>query len=368
MDEKFYVLNQNFESIAKVTGFKSIMWVDRYNEPGEFEVYLPINKETFDNFKGDNYLWYSGSEHLMIIEDLEVNTDIAEYPILIAKGRSLESILDRRILLYDTVFKENLEDDIRQILDVTLMSHADPDRVISNFIFEYSYDNRINPLIYNAEFNKGDNLKDAVEKAVKGKKLGYKITLNENHQFVFRLYIGEDRSYDQDKNPWTIFSPRFNNLKTFKIQHEGGSNFRNVVYTYGEEYQGNPPQELIVGTTTGLLRREIYNNASSIAHVVKEESETKILTADEYTAQLKDSADKLQKEHIIKETAECEVDYKLNFKYGRDYNVGDIVQVENEYGQQIKMRVSEFITSISESGIELYPTFKNIAEEEEEEN
>lgn len=366
MDEKFYVLNRDFESIAKITNFKSIMWIDRYNEPGEFEVYLPINEKSFEYFKGDNYLWYSGSDKLMIIEDLEVNTNREEYPILIAKGRSLESIIDRRILLYDTVFKDNLEDDIRQILDVTLMSNADYERVIDNFIFEYSHDERISSLTSDYEFDKGDNLRDVIEKMLNGKKLGYKITLNENNQFVFRVIIGEDRSFDQDSNPWVIFSPKYNNLKTSKFKHEGGSNFRNVIYTYGEEYNDNPPQELIVGTTTGLLRRELYNDASSINHEVDENGTKKTLTPDEYTAQLKQSADDLQKDHIIKETAECEIDHKVNFEYGKDYFIGDIVQVQNEYGQEIKMRVTEFITSISDAGIELYPTLKNIAEEDEE--
>lgn len=366
MDEKFFVLNQKFESIAKITDFISIMWVDRFNEPGEFEVYLPINNNSFTYFVGDNYLWYSGSDKLMIIEDLEVNTERANVPILIARGRSLESILDRRILLYDTVFNQNLEDAIRQVLDVSLMSGADSSRKIDNFIFEYSGDTRISSLTCDYEFSKGDNLKDVVEKIIKGAHLGYSVRLNDSNQFVFRVLVGEDRSYDQDSNPWIIFSPKFNNLSTSNFKHEGGSDFRNVIYTYGEEYNDQDPEELIVGTTTGLLRRELYNDASSISHEVDENGTKKTLTPTEYTKLLKQNADDLQKDHMIKETAECEVDYKINFEYGKDYFVGDLVQVENEFGQKIKMRVTEFITSISSSGKELYPTFKNIEEEDEE--
>lgn len=366
MDAKLFVLNKDFESIAKITDYISLMWIDRYNEPGEFEIYLPINKRSFEYFKGDNYFYYGGSDHLMIIEDLEVNTERENVPILIARGRSLESIIDRRILLYDTVFNENLEDAIRQILDVSLMQNAGNNRKIDNFIFEYSYDSRINSLTCNYEFNKGDNLRDVIEKIIKGAKLGYKVILNDDDQFVFKCFIGDDRSYDQEANPYVIFSPRFNNLSTSKFVNDGGENFRNVIYTYGEEYNDQEPQELIVGTTTGLLRREMYNDASSISHEVTEGETTKTLTPEEYTAQLKQSADDLQLDHIIKQTAECQIDYKVNFEYGKDYFVGDIVQVENEFGQEIKMRVTEFITSISNSGVELYPTLKNITEEDEE--
>ncbi len=31
-------------------------------------------------------------------------------------------------------------------------------------------------------------------------------------QFVFELYAGFDRSYDQTENPYVIFSPKFENI------------------------------------------------------------------------------------------------------------------------------------------------------------
>lgn len=368
MDEKIFVLNKDFESIAKITNYQSFMWVDRYRNVGEFELSVPVSmSNVFDIFKGDNYIWYSGSDKLMIIEYLEIDTSRNDYPILLVKGRSLESILDRRILLYDTVFNENLEDAIRQILDVSMMSGADSERRIPNFRFEYSGDDRIRNLTCNYEFNKGDSVFDTVYKILAGAKLGFKITLDEENNFVMKLIIGEDRSYSQDSNPWVVFSPKFNNLSTSNFVHDGSDNFRNVIYTVGEEYKGAEAPVLISGTTEGLLRRELYNDASSISHEVEEESGKKTLTNDEYMAQLRQSADDLQMEHIIEQKAECEVDTKLNYEYGKDYFIGDIVQVENEFGQEIKMRVVEFITHISTSGIELYPTFKNIEEEEDEE-
>lgn len=363
---KFFILDQNFNSIKKLDNYTSMMWIDRYNEPGEVEVYLPATAEFIESVQRDNYIWASNSEKLMILEDIEINTSVSEMPTIIARGRSLESILDRRILLYDTVFKENLEDGIRQILDVSLMSHAASDRIIENFIFEYSGDEAVSGITINYEFSKGDNLLDVVTKIVKGAHLGYRLILNNENKFVFSIFAGKDRSYTQTKNPWIIFSPIKNNLSTSNFKSEGAE-YKNVVYTYGEEYNNQAPEELIVGDYKGLLRREIYNDASNINHEVEENGKKTTLTAAEYTAQLKQSSDDVLNDNKIKETAECEVDYKIQYEYGRDYFVGDIIQMENEYGLSDALRVKEFITSYSDSGIETYPTFQSLKDEEEDE-
>ena len=44
------VLNTNFETVYIVDSFKSMIWTDRYNEYGDFEIYLTLTNN-FDIFK-----------------------------------------------------------------------------------------------------------------------------------------------------------------------------------------------------------------------------------------------------------------------------------------------------------------------------
>ena len=46
--------------------------------------------------------------------------------------------------------------------------------------------------------------------------------------------------------------------------------------------------------------------------------------------------------------------------------MGDIVQLENEFGLEHKVRVIEFIHSESTNGTEQYPTFEVLDDDEEE--
>ena len=45
------------------------------------------------------------------------------------------------------------------------------------------------------------------------------------------------------------------------------------------------------------------------------------------------------------------------FVYKKDFNIGDVVQVVNEYGQEATSRVTEIVISQDENGESLNPTF-----------
>lgn len=425
----FYFLNQNFEVIHKLTQYESLMWVDKYDEPGSFEIYAP----PLDDIKGaaqvNNYFMSDKSKHLMIVEKLETTVSPTDGRRLIISGRSLESILDRRVLFMKCYFRDknstatpssaqtvgadNLEDAIRQLLEYLFIAptHWDndsgqwvpaEDRKVSNFVFQYSdapvplQDSRgeairdsnndpilVDPIETNGisdihlkdcEFDKGENALNIVNTIVKQAGLGYKITLNSDNQFVFRLIKGKNRCTDQYVNPAVVFSPKFNNLKSSKFTLDSGENFKNFVYTEGEVYKSQRPTIVETGEATGLLRREIYIN-SEVQHETESSNVThegitkqkKKLTEEEYQAALKEDAEKYFKKLTLKTTVESEIEPRLTFQYGRDFDIGDIMEVQDGTGNTGKIRCTEFIISHSSSGYEEYPTFENYTDPEEDE-
>ena len=61
---------------------------------------------------------------------------------------------------------------------------------------------------------------------------------------------------------------------------------------------------------------------------------------------------------LYKNEFEGEVDSASTiFKYGRDFFIGDIVQIRNEFGMEAQARIKEFIRSCDSTGYKEYPTF-----------
>lgn len=344
--QEILVLNPNLETIKIIDTIKSLIWTDRYYGAGDFEIYTPVNLELMSFLQQDHYLWRKGSEHLMIIESIEIECDLEEGDHLIVTGRSLESILDRRIVWEQTILTGNFQDAIQTLLNENVISPAIEDRKISNFIFEPSTDPNILSLTVDTQIERGTNLYEAIYTLCFERGVGFKITLSDD-KFIFKLYKGQDRSYDQFDNPYVVFSSNFENLINSNYI-ETKTNLKTVTLVDGEDNKST-----VVGGGSGLTRREIYTDAKSIYRTI----DGVTLTDDEYLAQLEQRGSEVLSEHSFSTSFDGELDSATTYKYGKDFFLGDLVQIINEYGIEVKARVIEMIYSQDSSGLKEYPTF-----------
>ena len=348
------VLNTNLDAITIVDTFESFIWTDRYYEYGDFELYTSISDGILNNIRQDYYLQNVESEHVMIIEKLLINSDTEDGNHLTVTGRSLESILNRRIIWGRKTLSGNLQNGIKELLDECIINPSDSDRKIPNFIFEYSDDPAIVALTINAQYT-GDNLYDVINTICSERDIGFKVTLNNNKQFVFKLYAGSDRSYEQVTNPYVIFSPNFDNIINSNYI-ESKSALKNVALVGGEG-EGSARKYTTVGGGIGLNRRELFVDARDISSDV---GEGIALANDDYIAQLQQRGNEKLAENTDVTSFEGQVETTLMFKYGEDFFNGDIVQIANEYGHETRARVLEIVISENEEGLSVYPTFKPI--------
>ena len=65
----------------------------------------------------------------------------------------------------------------------------------------------------------------------------------------------------------------------------------------------------------------------------------------------------MPKARTVSKSFEGEIDGSRQFVYKKDFNIGDVVQVVNEYGQEATSRVTEIVISQDENGESLNPTF-----------
>lgn len=354
------VLDNKYDAVAVMDTFESFVWSDRYREYGEFEVELPATVKIREFLKMGYYLMLHKSSKLMIIETLTTTTDIEDGDKLNITGRSLESILERRIIWQQTILSGSLQNGIEKLLNENVINPSISARKIPGVKFIKSTDPAITSLTVESQFF-GENLYDAVKSLCDNADIGFSMTPNFNTgEIIFELYKGVDRSYAQDLLPWVVFSPKYDNLLSSNFI-ESKVDFKNtcLIAGSGEEYVDKTLTS--IGTATGLDRLEIFVDASSISKTVRdsEGNETE-LTAEEYEAQLKAKGDEELANY--KETAAFsgDVDPTRQFVYGEDFFIGDVVQVVNEYGNEMRTTVSEIVFSQDSSGESMTPTFTAI--------
>lgn len=350
------VLDTEFKSSATLDIFESLIWTDRYFECGDFEIYTPAESEIMKMLPKGYYLYLKESEHIMIIEDVEIETDVEQGAHLKITGRSLESILDRRIIWGQAILSGSLQDGIKKLLNENVIFPSDENRKIPNFSFEESTDVRIKAIILEAQYY-GDNLYDTIVDICKNAGVGFKIVLNGTN-LVFSLYMGTDRSYSQTENPYVVFSPGFDNLINSNYI-ESTRTLKNVTLVAGEgEGSGRKTTTVYLGSSaaSGLDRRELFTDASGISQTVEDGT----LTYAEYISQLAQKGNEELSNNTETVSFEGEVDISATYTYDEDYFLGDVVQVGNEFGNEARCRITEFVRSQDETGNEYYPTFETL--------
>lgn len=350
------ILNKKLDSESILDAFESLIWTDRFFKYGDFEIYTPATPDVFAKMIDGYYLWIRESEHTMIIESVTVDSDAEFGNNFIVTGRSLESILERRIVWKLTNLSGSLQNCVKKLINDAIISPTDESRKIPNFIFVESTDPAITDLTLDLQVPMGDNLYDTIVKICESKRIGFKVVLTDDGYFAFSLYAGQDRSYDQLANPYVVFSPSFENIINSNYL-ESSKKKKTVTLVGGEGDDTNRVTRTVAveaGAGSGLDRREMFTDAR---HVQKETSEG-TLTDAEYNAQLIQEGQEDLAENKFEKLFEGECDTTNTFVYDKDFFMGDIVQVKNEYGAESKSRVIEFIRSEDPNGKKAYPTFE----------
>lgn len=348
------VLNTNLEAIAVLDVYESLIWTDRYSRCGDFELYSAINEDILSLVKQDYYIVSPESDHVMIVEDIRIETDPENGDHIRISGNSLEKILDRRIIWGRTIVSGSLQNVVRTLLNECIITPTDSARKIDNFIFEESTDPSVTGLSITSAQYTGDNLYDIIVKNCSDKKLGFQITLNSDMQFVFKLYAGTDRSYNQSTNPYVVFSPSFDNLLSANYM-ETKSALKTVALIGGA---GEGDERLFRDVNpkgeTGIHRREVFINASDLS--------AESVSDEDYANQMDQRALEKLAEHTEVSSFEGQAETRTMFKYGEDFFAGDIVQFADAYGHEAPARIIEVITSNDKEGLSVYPTFEMIKE------
>lgn len=338
------ILNKNFERIGLVDDYSSLIWTIRYYECGDFEIVVPADTKHINMLQRGYYVTREDDEHVGIIEDFSLSVDEDQNEQMIVTGRFLSSILDRRIIATQTQLYGTVSAGISSLINDAIISPVIEARKIDNFyVNATNFTERLE-----AQYT-GKNLLETVEDICKTNHIGFKTTLD-NGKFVFSLFKGVDRSYNQSENPRVVFSDEYDNLISSTYEEQSSELVTDVLVAGEGEGLDRKTVWASREDPTGLDRYEMYHDQRNL------QSNDGEISDDEYYAQMLEEG--LEQLTTITAAFDGTV-YFDSIKYREDVSIGDVVVIENtRWNIAINSRLIEVIESVDESGAyEIVPTF-----------
>lgn len=338
------VLNKDFQLIKVEDSFKSLMWCKRYNEVGALDLELSATRENLEIYKEGNYIVRDDDDAVYRIQAAELETTADKNNNLIIGATDVKDILNQRVHYMEEALYDTVENFIRDLIERNIISPSVLTRQIPNFVLgeRRGYDDT---LLYQLEY---DNVGEIISELCKTYQYGYRVLLNEN-TFVFDLYKGVNRTQFNNVVPPVTFSSSYGNLLSSKYTKDL-TKYKNVAVVTGKFKNGDEEETRLfeVGAAQGLNRYETHVNSSG---------SSKDLTEKQFTDALAEKG----KEALakIKSTESFEAEISLNqFKYKTDFNLGDIVTVENEFGIYSDARIIEIIETWEDGKYSIEPVFE----------
>lgn len=331
------VYDKNILQVGVVDLYTSLIWTKRYNKPGDFKVTIPIKNELPEFIDLDHFVTLSEDYedgYYMMIESMEVDQEAEKGTTLTISGRSLEALLERRVIWDKMVYaSKTTEWIVKDLIEKSFISPSVSDRKIANFVYEAPDFGLTFPLV-NAEYD-GENVLDIVSSLCSEKK--YSISVRYlNGKFIYKTYSGTDRSHDQTQTEEVLYSEGFDSLVSSNYL-SSVKNYKNVVQVV--DSTGN--KKLVVGNSSGINRREYRATPENVENQASLKAYGNTILYRNGKISVLDG-----------------VGVNDAYEYGRDIFVGDIVQFQNSYGVEGKARITEYIYSEDASGVNAYPTFE----------
>lgn len=206
---EIYILDQGLNRIGVVDIYESFMWQPTYNDGGSFELHCGL--KYFNLLQAERIVQNSEDDyHDGLIEYIEKTTDDEGVEGLLVKGRMLDVLLSRRIVLgtfqYYTKQPAYI---ISDLIAKSIISPADPSRAINNFAMGRTPDSNLGTLDYGGT---NADLYEESKMLCKSSQLGLQLYADiENKKFVFDMYKGENRTEAQNTTTDVSIAP-INNL------------------------------------------------------------------------------------------------------------------------------------------------------------
>lgn len=330
----------------------SVIWIRRFNEAGEFEIYMNATAEILSLFTSEKYIFRDGDDTVMISEKVSLTTSPEEGNYIAISGHSAEILLSRRVVNRLMNWGNTTAEYVMRNVVSSHFIQTDNSRKISWITLG---DERNLPAAISNKQITGTNCLTAITEIAKTYNYGFRLKWDRaNEILIFDVYEGTDRTVPQHNQAAVIFSPDFENLANSSYTKSSEKTY-NVAYVAG---QGEGRNRIIVhtpntGTIEGINRRELWVDARNMS------STGTSMTQDEYKNALRSYGDDKLAEAKESTNFSGQIITDNTFVFGEDYYLGDKVLIENEYGISGSAYVIEVTEVEDQEGYRMYPTLSN---------
>lgn len=367
-----YTLDAGFQRSEVVEEFISLIWTERYATAGDFVLNVPDTMWMRTNLAEGTFLSIPNeSKEVMLIE-----TVVAKNKFLTIQGFTLSKFLANR-MARNTWAEDPTSWPLtgsagaiagQLVRDMCMTGHTmDGTTVVPDGALEIIPNLILGPTAAGTSITSAvpfGNVYDDVVSLCALDAVGFTMypdnITDSDYDLIFTTYKGLDLTADQDVNPIVVFEPALDSLtdisETYSI-----SAFKNTVYVAPSGITSHLQLVVVYSPgasgLVGFQRRTMYMVASDV-NALEEDGITPtpnlaaILTQKGVDALANNNYVKMMDGTIVPQS---------EFLYGRDYNLGDIVELRNTTDIAQHARISEYIRAEDSTGETAYPTLSVIS-------
>mgnify|MGYP000874267999 CR=1 FL=1 len=327
------IIDRQFNFLGQIDEYTSLIVTKSYTGIGSVELHLHEDNVYADQLIKESIIFTSPKKAYVILHREISSVD----GTMIIKGKEIKSYLNRMVTFppagqaYHRI-NNNVETIMKEYVSSQLTRKG-----ISEIILAPNQNRGMNT-VYQTRYK---NLADELEKLSLSSGLGWDITLDiENRRFIFDVVEGQDRTASQNILPPAIFSVDYDNIGEQTLV-DSSLNHANTAIVAGQG-EGAERAIAIVGDIAGLDSTEIFVDARDIEN-------TNDLPAR--------GAQKLSElQSVFSFDSDILVD--RNLIYEKDFNLGDLVTVQNKkWNITVDRRISELTEVYESTGFKVYASF-----------
>lgn len=342
-----------------INGATSVMWTERYREPGEFEIVAPLSSGLLQFLPLGTIVSHTNTLEAMMVENHNIKDDEDIDPIVSITGRSLELILEDRIVGSNeaqtsslfvpyTLTAQAVALQVSTMINHHIGTPLDPDDRLPNFgawtgISTGTSENRT---IGRVPVHKAcldllavDNLGLQVLRRNPFGKGG-----NDNTTY-FIIHNGVDRSAT------VIFSRKAGDLEGAEYLWSNRKYF-NTAFVVGRYVNTKVHTPGYSGYTRSMMTVQA-DDIDGHLDVVPSGA-----TLDSVVAQMQTRGRAALASQSRISLVRADISEVSKYHYRQDYNIGDIVTVDGNFGEIAPMRIVEYVEIQDENEEKGHPTLE----------
>ncbi|HMS83608.1 MAG TPA: hypothetical protein PKD12_08160 [Nitrospira sp.] len=367
-----YTLDSSFRKKDVIDEFVSAIWTERFLDAGDLVLSVDATQENRTKLAEGTFVALVGTDQVMLIESQDVQNNILK-----VTGNTLDAFLNSRVVI-DSSTLDNAEyaytmtpGALMEYLIDNFAAHGGPLGAplgISNWGYQaipWLFTGLVAAGTAQTFSVKRGPLFDAIKEIGNASKTGWKLVpinvTDASYTLDFSSYVGRNLCSDQSTYPLVRFSPSLDSLADVK-ELRSMAGYKTICWAISPGFDA--ASSLAGGSQyTGQALAypgALYENGFSRRSMLVEIRDITAANVGNSFATYKSVMDGYARDALANnnytKVVDGEVVPQSEFKYGVDYFLGDLLELQDQYDFIQKATVTEYIRTQDASGYREYPT------------